>query len=191
MSKKIVVVGVGALGSHTVQFLRNLDVDFTVIDFDRIEAKNVQSQFHAKPSTGKFKTAALQQTMHFLFGTKIEAVPHRLTTDNVKELLNKADLVIDALDNGPSRKLVQDYAVKEGIPCVHGALAADGAFGRSVWTDKFKIDETAVGGATCENGEHLPFVVITAAYIAKSVQEFIKTGKKIGFEISPFSVFCT
>ena len=105
--RTVVVVGVGALGSHTVQFLRSAGVKLKVIDFDRVETKNTLSQFHAKNSVGKNKTVALQQVMQFLWGVKLDGVPHKLTVDNATELLRGADLVLDCLDNGEARRQVQ------------------------------------------------------------------------------------
>jgi len=184
----IVVVGVGALGSHLVQFIRNEKVDIKVIDFDRVEQKNVMSQFHGKPGVGKNKVAALQQTMDFLFKRQIAVVSNKLVAENIDALMRRATLVVDCLDNGPSRKLVQDYVREHGLPCLHGALAPGGAFGRSIWDDQFVIDsEVGAGAATCEDGEFLPFIALTAAYMARSVQLFLKDGKKVGFSISPVS----
>jgi molybdopterin/thiamine biosynthesis adenylyltransferase len=190
--KTVVVVGVGALGSHVVMLLRNVGVTLKVIDFDRVEQKNVASQFHAKGSVGKAKVVALQQTMAFLFGTKIETVPHKLVENNAKEILGKADLVIDCLDNGAARRVVQAYVRAQGIPCVHGALALDGAFGRVVWDERFVIDdESGTGVATCEDGAHLPFIGVTSAYLARAAQEFLATDRKLGFEVNPSGVIRT
>lgn len=182
----IVIVGVGALGSHLVQFIRNEKVDIRIIDFDRVEQKNVMSQFHGKPGVGKNKVEALKQTMDFLFKRTLWVIHHKLVENNVDFMLKGAKLVVDCLDNGASRKLVQDYVRKHGVPCLHGALAPGGEFGRSIWDDQFVIDsEVGAGAATCEDGEFLPFIATTAAYMARSVQLFLKDGKKIGFSISP------
>lgn len=180
----VVIVGIGALGSHLVPLLRNTGATLRVIDFDRVEQKNVASQFHGKTSVGKSKVLGLQQTMQLLFGVKLETIPHKLTSDNVRQLLGGADLVVDALDNGASRRVVQQFVRAEGIPCLHGALAADGAFGAVVWDSKFRIDdEPGEGVATCENGAHLPFIALTAALLAKSVQAFLEDGKQAGYSI--------
>jgi molybdopterin/thiamine biosynthesis adenylyltransferase len=184
--KSLVVVGVGALGSHVVQLLRNADATIRVNDFDKVEQKNVASQFHGKPGVGKAKVVALKQAMTFLFARDLDTIPHRLAADNVEALLGKGDLVIDCLDNGASRRIVQDFVRVAGIPCVHGALAADGGFGRVVWDEAFVIDEeSATGAATCDDGAHLPFIAITSAYLARVAQEFLASGRKIGFEINP------
>jgi molybdopterin/thiamine biosynthesis adenylyltransferase len=183
--KTIVVVGVGALGSHVVQLLRNADATIRVIDFDRVEQKNVASQFHARQSVGKSKVVALQQTMQFLFGTKIDGVPHKLVAENAKQLLGDADLVVDCLDNAASRRTLQAFVRADGTACLHGALAADGTFGRVVWDEDFTIDQESDGAATCDDGDHLPFIATTAALIAQAAAGFIKTGGKIGFQVHP------
>lgn len=187
----ITVVGVGALGSHFVQFLRSEDVRIKVIDFDRVEQKNVASQFHGKPSVGKLKVHSLQQGMKFFFSTKIDVVPHKLTSDNVSELL-RGELIVDCLDNAEARTLVQEHVRASGQACLHGALAPGGEFGRVVWDDRFSIDsEAGMGEETCENGEFLPMIAITAAYLARATQLFIHDNKQVGFEITPTSVFST
>jgi hypothetical protein len=186
----IVIVGVGALGSHLVQFIRNQKVDIKILDFDRVEQKNVLSQFHGKPGVGKNKVLALQQTMDFLFKRQLTVVGNKLVAENIDVLMKGATLVVDCLDNAASRKLVQDYVRKHNLPCLHGALAPGGEFGRAVWTEQFVIDsEVGAGAATCEDGEFLPFIALTAAYLARSVQLFLKDGKKIGFSISPVGAF--
>jgi len=181
--KTITVVGVGALGSHVVMMLRNLKATLRVIDFDRVEQKNVSAQFHGKPNVGKGKTQSLQQTMNYLFGTKLAVIPHKLTTENDVQLLGGSDLIIDCLDNGWARRIVQAFARQNAIPCLHGALAAEGSFGRVIWDENFVIDDASTGGATCEDGEHLPFICVTASLLAKSAQDFFKQGRKIGFQI--------
>jgi predicted ThiF/HesA family dinucleotide-utilizing enzyme len=184
--KSVVVVGVGALGSHAVQLLRSTGAAIKIVDFDRVEQKNVQSQFHGKPHVGKTKVEALKQTMQFLFGAKVETNPNRLTAENAKELLGGADLVLDCLDNGDGRRIVQVYVRANAIPCVHGALAPGGEFGRVVWDEAFAIDdESNAGAATCEDGEHLPFIAITSSYLAHAVAVFLRGGIKLGFAVSP------
>lgn len=189
--KTLVVVGVGALGSHLVPLLRSLKgCQVKVIDFDRIEQKNTMSQFHAKSHVGKPKTLGLQQVMKLLWGVRLDVVPHKLEGNNAEQLLGGADLVIDCLDNGAGRRVVQAFVREHDIPCVHGALAEDGAFGRVCWDHKFVIDdEPDKGAATCEDGEHLPFISVTSSLLARAVQLFIEEGQKSGYEITPGAIF--
>ena len=184
----IIIIGVGALGSHLVQALRNENATLKVIDFDRVEMRNTASQFYFKNAVGKKKTEALKQQMQFCYGTKIQTIPNKLTDDNVEQLLSGADLLIDCLDNGEARRLVQDFAKAHETPCLHGALAADGGFGRVVWTESFVIDDGASGVATCEDGEFLPFIQLVVSYLATAAQQFAQNGRKLGFSISPTAV---
>jgi predicted ThiF/HesA family dinucleotide-utilizing enzyme len=185
MAASIVVVGIGALGSHVVQFMRNEPVMFKVVDCDRVERKNVQSQFHGKPSVGKLKVQGLQSTMQFLFRTSMTCVPHRLTADNVREILGGSDLVLDCLDNGESRRIVQEFVRYNNIPCLHGALsAAGGGFGRVVWDENFVIDdESTLGATTCDGGDELPFIALVSSVIAKAAQDFLHHGARHSYHI--------
>ncbi len=186
MTRNIVIVGVGALGSHVALLSRNFDARIKLVDFDRVEQKNTLSQFHTKMGLGRNKAQALAQTLQGLFGLKVEAIPHRLTADNAEALLGGADLVIDCLDNGASRRVVQETVRRLGVPCLHGGLAADGQFGRAIWDAHFVIDdESEAGQATCEGGEHLPFIAVVAARLACCAQAFLATGAQPGFHIHP------
>ena len=194
--KKVVIVGTGALGSHVAMLLRN-EAALKLVDFDRVERKNLAAQFFNKGSVGRNKAQALQGLMSLLWDTKTEMVPHKLTKDNNVELLKDSDLVIDCLDNGEGRRAVQDFTLRytnpaTGAPhvaCLHGALAAEGQLGRVVWDEKFAVDdEDGPGQATCEGGEFLPFVTITAAYVAYAAQQYLKTGRKTSFQVTPAGV---
>jgi len=187
--KKITIVGVGALGSHVAMLLRNAG-ELRVIDFDRVEAKNMLSQFHGKPGGGKLKVEALKATMQFLWGTKIDVRNAKLELNNAFVLMRDSDLIIDCLDNGEARHVVQRFAREnEHKPAtLHGALAADGAFGRVIWDENFVVDDETAGVPTCEDGEHLPFIVTVSALIARSAQIFLQTGKKLGWSIAPTNI---
>ena len=183
---KVVMVGVGALGSHVLSMCRNLEVSWKVIDFDRVEQKNVASQMHTKMSLGRNKAQAIQQSMMGFYGLKIDAVPHKLTAENVEQLLGDADLVLDCVDNGATRRIIQDFAKARGIACLHGGLSADGHFGRVMWSEMFVIDdESVVGQPTCEGGEHLGFINLVSSVMAMCAQAFIKDGKRTSWHVFP------
>lgn len=183
--KTVAIVGVGALGSHVAMLLRNEAV-LKVIDDDRVEQKNVLAQFHGKTGVGKSKTSSLSGTMQLLWGSRLSCVPHRLTSENDDQLLGspRPDLIVDCLDNGASRRIVQGFARRSGVPCLHGALAPGGQFGRAVWDSEFTVDDEAgLGAATCEGGEHLPFIALVSSYVALAAQRFLRDGIKRGFSV--------
>jgi len=184
--KVVTVIGAGALGSHLVPLLRNTGAKIRVCDFDRVENKNTQSQFHGRTHVGTLKVLGLKQTVSLLWNMKIEALSSRLTDVNTKEILGGSDLLVDCVDNAKTRRLIQSFAKANSVPCVHGGLDQEGTFGRVCWTEGFVVDEEpAEGAGTCEDGEHLGFISITASFLAKVVIEFLKSGKKMGFSVTP------
>jgi molybdopterin/thiamine biosynthesis adenylyltransferase len=184
--KTVVIVGVGALGSHVALAGRNWKAQLKVIDFDRIEQKNVQAQFHSRMGLRQNKAQALAKAMQGLFGTKVIAVPHKLTEDNVEALLGGAALVIDCTDNAKARAVIQGYVRPNEIPCLHGALSADGSFARVVWDEHFQTDhEGEEGQATCEDGEQLPTFMLASASVAVEAQRFLDRGERRSFQVMP------
>ena len=185
---RIVVIGAGALGSHLVLLGRNWDASFAVVDFDRVERKNTLSQFHTKMGLGKNKAQALQQALQGLFALRIEALPRKLEAHNVDALLGRADLVVDCVDNAPTRELISAFVREHGIPCLHGAVAADGSYARVMWDELFTADAGAEGQPTCEDGEHLPFIARVAAHMAEVVQAFLAEGERRSLHLHPGGV---
>lgn len=181
--KKVTVVGVGALGSQFIQMARNFDVLWKVIDFDRVEQKNIMSQFHSKMVSGRNKAQAISTSMQGLFGVRVEPCSHRLEESNADVLLSGSSLIVDCVDNGATRVLIKQWAEANDVPCLHGALSADGQLGRVVWSEDFNVDyEDVEGQPTCDGGEFLPFIGLTACALAMRAQSFLETGSRAGFQ---------
>jgi molybdopterin-synthase adenylyltransferase len=190
MSKKtITIIGVGALGSHLVLFARNWAVQLRVCDHDKIEQKNISSQFHTKMSLRQYKALGLFRAMQGMFGVKLEPYSYKLTEDNVAAILGGSDLVIDCTDNFEARNLIQGYCKGQKIPCLHGGLSADGLFAMVVWTDDFTPDhEGTPGQATCEDGDHVAFYAMAGAQLAIVAKKFLETGKRINLQLTPTGI---
>ena len=188
-TKRVVFCGVGALGSHAAVICRNFDAGLVFIDFDRVESKNLLSQAFVKPSIGKNKADALKLQLQNFHGIKSESFGVRVVPENVAALLGSADLVIDAFDNKKSRDLLSEFARANDKALVHAGLAADGSFGMVRWDARFSADaEDAEGQATCETGEHLPIIMAIAATLARTIQDFLKSGVQRDAMISLQSV---
>src|SRR5690606_11934167 len=56
--------------------------------------------------------------------TMLNPVIAHLGANNIAELLNKSDLIIDATDNLRVRYLINEYAVRQQKPWIHGAVAS-------------------------------------------------------------------
>lgn len=188
MKGNVVIIGVGALGSHVVLFGRNWPNPIRVVDFDKVETKNTLAQFFSKMSLNRNKALGLQQAMQGMWGIKVDANSNKLTSDNVEQLLGGAGLVIDCTDNIAARRVIQAYVRKNGIPCLHGALNEDGTFGRVVWDEHFTPDEETPGKATCEDGRTLPFFALAGAQVAVTAQLFIEKGERRSLMLTPAGI---
>ena len=97
------------MGSHALFLARDLEHDLAVIDFDRVETKNLASQWFVKQMLGKNKGTALKTQLLNFYDVKIQDYTVKLTSLNVDALLGAADLVAECFDNAESRRVVQDY----------------------------------------------------------------------------------
>ena len=186
MKKKILFCGGGALGSHALQLGRDLEVSLAVVDDDRVETKNLASQWFVKQMVGKNKASALKAQLQNFYGVRIEDFPVRLTGLNVETLLDPVDLVVDCFDNAASRQLVQDHVRANGTACLHGGLAADGAFGVVRWDEDFTIDpEDVPGQATCEGAGFLPLITMVSAAMVRSIRDWMNDGTRRSWNVSP------
>ena len=179
---RILVGGAGALGSHFTYRARDLssEVELSVIDFDRVETKNLTSQWFVKQMVGKNKATAVKMQWQNFYGLRLKDYTVRLSEENVATILDEHDLIIDCFDNAESRQLIQNYVREQGIACLHGGLAADGEYGAVRWDTDFVIDsEDVPGQATCEGGGFLPVILAISGALVASVQGFIKDSDEL------------
>ena len=182
---RIVVCGVGALGSTAVSLCRNLSAELRLVDFDRVESKNLAAQWFVRPSLGKNKAEAARLQLANFYGVRSEALGVRLAAHNAAQLLAGCDLAVDCFDNADSRLALSAAARAQGLPLVHGALAADGTFGLVRWDERFVPDrEDVPGQPTCEGGEHLPMIGLVGATLARAIQDFARSGARHDYSIS-------
>lgn len=182
---RIVICGVGALGSTAVLYCRNVDAELRLVDFDRVESKNLAAQWFVKQSVGKNKAEAIRLQLANFYGARAEAIGARLAATNATQLLAGADLAVDCFDNADSRNVLSEHAREIKVPLVHAALAADGTFGMVRWDERFTADrEDTPGQPTCEGGEHLPMIGLVGATLARAIQDFAKDGARHDYLVS-------
>jgi molybdopterin/thiamine biosynthesis adenylyltransferase len=176
---RVLFCGVGALGSYAAVLCRGLPVELSFIDFDRVESKNVQAQVYTRQSIGRNKAEALRLQLLNYFGTASDAYPVRLEAANVDALVGPADLLVDCFDNVGSRLVLSAGARRLGKPLVHAGISVDGTFGMIRWDQTYTPDaEDEAGQATCEAGEHLPFVGLVSGALAGVIRDFIVRGEE-------------
>ncbi len=183
---KILFCGGGALGSHALFLARDLGQEMAVVDFDRVETKNLASQWFVKQMVGKPKAAALKLQLLNFYGVKLQDYPLRLTALNAGVLLGSADLVVECFDNAASRRVVQEYIRSQGKVCVHAGLAASGEYGVVRWDRHFTIDEEGTAAqATCDGGGFLPLILRVSSSLVASIQFHLADGREVNWNISP------
>lgn len=176
---RLVFCGVGALGSQAVLLSRNLPARLELVDGDRVETKNLLSQAYVRQSVGKLKAQALALQLRNFYRVEAEAFSVRLTETNARQFLEGVTLAVDCFDNAASRRLLSDKSRALGVPLLHGALAGDGSFGIVRWDEHFEADEEDTPGQpTCEGGEHLPLITLAAATLARTIQDFLRSGER-------------
>jgi adenylyltransferase/sulfurtransferase len=128
----LVLVGCGALGSALADLLVRAGIGYLkVIDRDFIEVSNLQRQMllderDIAENLPKAEAAA-RKLRRINSAAEIEAVVGDVNAGNVAALAAEADLILDGTDNVETRYLVNDLAVREGIPWVYGGcVAAEG-----------------------------------------------------------------
>ena len=193
---RIVVFGAGALGSHAAVFLRNAGAVLRLVDFDRVESRNLLSQMHVKLGVAANKATSLRGILLNLWGmasAAVEARPVRATPDNIAELCQGADLLLDCLDNAAGRRCVQDHARRTNLPLLHAAISADGHVAIVRWDEVFTVEaEDHQGQATCEDGGRmLPEIAVVGALAARSAREFLANGSRVGYLMSPAGIRTT
>jgi molybdopterin/thiamine biosynthesis adenylyltransferase len=98
---------------------------FYLIDGDRFEAHNLNRQlFSGIDTIGVPKAdAAVARVRTINPGLEVVAAAAYLTPENAHELMDAASIVVDCLDNIPSRFALEAAARRAGIPLVSAAVA--------------------------------------------------------------------
>lgn len=124
--KRVLVVGCGGLGGYAIECLARIGVGhLRVVDGDVFDETNLNRQLlSSSMNLGRPKTLAAQQRVMAVNPlVEVEAFQTLLIAENAVPLLDGCDVAVDALDNIPSRLVLQQAARSAGIPLVHGAVA--------------------------------------------------------------------
>ena len=122
---KVFIAGVGGLGCPISIYLATAGVGtIRLVDHDRVELSNLNRQvLHGNEDIGKRKgDSAVEKLKKLNQWINIEAVPETITEDNVSQLVTGFDLIVDAMDNLPTRYLLNKAAIDKKIPLFHGAV---------------------------------------------------------------------
>ena len=122
----VLVAGAGGLGSPAALYLAAAGVGrLRICDRDHVELTNLNRQIlHPADRLGHAKAASAQQTLAAINPTiVVEAVEAALDEQNVDQIAAGVDLIVDCLDNYPTRRALNRHSVLRRIPLVHGAVS--------------------------------------------------------------------
>ena len=125
LSAKVLCIGAGGLGSPSSMYLAAAGVGtIGVVDDDVVDASNLQRQIlHSTERLGTPKVESAEQTIRGLNpDVKVEKHRTRLDSTNALELMRGYGVIIDGADNFATRYLVNDAALRLGVPVVHASI---------------------------------------------------------------------
>jgi molybdopterin/thiamine biosynthesis adenylyltransferase len=128
LNSRVLLLGAGGLGSSVLQNLAGLGVGHvTLVDFDRVELKNLARQFtYGEAQVGAPKVEQLARWVRsFNTEMRVEAINRRIeTSDDVLQVLSDAELVISAIDQPDDIDLIVNAAcMAAAVPFIRGGLA--------------------------------------------------------------------
>jgi len=122
---RVALAGGGGLGSPIALYLAAAGIGtIRVIDHDRVALSNLNRQIlHGEEDVGKRKVDSASSKLKKLnSAVTIEAVAETITESNVSGLVQGCDVIVDAMDNMPTRYLLNRCAVERKTPFFHGAV---------------------------------------------------------------------
>ncbi|MEI6293200.1 MAG: HesA/MoeB/ThiF family protein [Methanomicrobiales archaeon] len=124
-SARVVIAGAGGLGCPVATYLAVAGIGhLRIIDHDKVERTNLNRQIlHWDKDIGMAKTGSAGEKL-VAINPDIEIEVARVTIDEetAPDLVRDADAIVDAMDNYPTRYLLNHLACKLRIPLFHGAI---------------------------------------------------------------------
>jgi len=125
LDSKVLCIGAGGLGSPSSLYMAAAGIGtLGMVDDDIVDASNLQRQvIHSTDRVGLPKVESAAITLQGI-NPDVDVIGHqtRLTSANVMEILPQYDVIVDGADNFQTRYLVNDAALKLGIPVIHASI---------------------------------------------------------------------
>ena len=125
LDAKVLLLGAGGLGSPAALYLAAAGVGtLGVVDDDVVDVSNLQRQvIHTTDRIGVAKVDSAEEQIRAL-NPDVDVVKFktRLDASNIMEIIRDFDIVVDGVDNFPTRYLLNDASVRLRIPVVGAAI---------------------------------------------------------------------
>ena len=138
LSSKVLIVGVGGLGSPAADFLSRAGIGtIGIVDNDKVGLSNLHRQsLYNTSDIGKFKVKIAKDKIKKINpNTRVKIYKIRLNNINFKKIINDYDFIIDGSDNFTTKFLLNDFCLKFKKTLVTGAISK---FDGHIFTFDFK-----------------------------------------------------
>jgi molybdopterin/thiamine biosynthesis adenylyltransferase/rhodanese-related sulfurtransferase len=125
LDAKVLLLGAGGLGSPTALYLAAAGVGtLGIVDDDVVDLSNLQRQvIHSTQRVGIPKVDSAEESIHALNpDVNVVKYPVRLDASNIMEIIAGYDIIVDGVDNFPTRYLLNDATVRLQIPVVSASI---------------------------------------------------------------------
>jgi len=122
---RVFIAGAGGLGSPIAMYLAAAGVGtIRIADHDIVDLTNLNRQvLHWDENISMKKVESAAEKLKKLNpGVEVEAIAETVTEANVSRLVAGCDLIADAIDNLPTRYVLNKAALDKNIPFFHGAV---------------------------------------------------------------------
>jgi adenylyltransferase/sulfurtransferase len=122
---RVAIAGTGGLGSPIAIYLVAAGIGMIrIIDHDQVVLSNLNRQIlHWEEDIGGKKVDSARTKLRKLnSAVEIEAIPETITESNVSALMDGCEVIVDAMDNLPTRYILNQCAIEKNIPFFHGAV---------------------------------------------------------------------
>jgi sulfur-carrier protein adenylyltransferase/sulfurtransferase len=125
LDAKVLLLGAGGLGSPTALYLAAAGVGtLGIVDDDDVDLSNLQRQvIHNNQRIGTPKVDSAEESIRALNpDVNVVKYPVRLRAENIMEIIEGYDVIVDGVDNFPTRYLLNDATVRLKIPVVSASI---------------------------------------------------------------------
>src|SRR6476619_6361860 len=125
LDAKVLLLGAGGLGSPTALYIAAAGVGtLGIVDDDVVDVSNLQRQvIHTTDRVGVPKVDSAEEQIKALNpDVDVRKYQTRLDASNIMEIIRDYDIVVDGVDNFPTRYLLNDASVRLQIPVVSAAI---------------------------------------------------------------------
>lgn len=119
--KVILVAGIGGVGGTALEALaRSGFTKFILIDFDKVDESNLNRQIlFLRKDIGKDKVdVAKEKLLEINPDIEVKLIKEKIDTNSLKNLNEKIDFVIDAIDYVPGKLELIQFALNKNIPFI-------------------------------------------------------------------------